>query len=207
MNNELEIYLVRHTEPLIETGVCYGQLDCALTDDYAQQLKKVCAYFNHKNITAIYSSPLQRCAQLAEDLALGAVSSVIYKDTLKEINFGDWEGMRWADISRKKIDEWNNNRLHFCFPNGETPAQFTKRVLAGYLPLQFSTAHVQTQKRAIVIVTHAGVIRTILGHTLHLSASDCLNIKIDKPSISLCSFNNGILESHLINISLNVNHS
>ena len=173
MTNKLDIYFVRHTEPLIEAGTCYGQLDCAVTDDYAHQLKKISHYFKDKNITAIYSSPLQRCAKLAEDLAYHKnLSPVIYKDDLKELHFGDWEGVKWDDIPRNKIDEWNNNRLHFQFPNGESPDNFIQRVLAVYAAIHSPKNQHQEKSRVVLVIAHAGVIRTVLANVFALSFTD-----------------------------------
>lgn len=190
MNNTLEIYLIRHTEPLIEAGTCYGQLDCMVNDDYAEQLAKISAYFNNKAISAIYTSPLQRCALLAEDLAeQHHVSDLIYKDALKEIHFGDWEGVKWDDIGRSKIEQWNENRLHFEFPNGESPWSFRQRVLKEYAALQSVPI---MEDKAIIVVAHAGVIRTILSQVLNLSFSDSLNLPVDKASISLITSKIGV---------------
>jgi alpha-ribazole phosphatase len=204
MNNQLDIYLIRHTEPLIEVGTCYGQFDCGVKGDYVNELSKINHYFKGKEINAIYSSPLQRCAKLAEDIAqANNVSPVIYKEGFKEISFGDWEGLKWDDIPRREIDQWNNNRLHFQFPNGETPWIFVQRVLEAYLPLQLDNRTLQVKKRTLLIIAHAGVIRTILAKILCLSFSDSLNVRVDKPSVSLCSFNNGVFKYHLSNINLN----
>jgi alpha-ribazole phosphatase len=203
MNNQVDIYFIRHTEPLIEVGTCYGQLDCKVKGDYESELSKINLYFKDKEINTIYSSPLKRCAKLAEDIAqVNSISPVIYEKGFKEINFGDWEGVKWDDIPRLDIDEWNNNRLHFQFPNGETPWIFGQRVLEAYLPLQRVNRKVQVKKRTLLVITHAGVIRTILAKILCLSFSDSLNIRVDKPSVSLCSFNNGVFKSYLSNINL-----
>ena len=203
MNQHVDIYFIRHSEPLIEAGTCYGQLDCDVNADYENQLAKVNHYFQDIEIDAIYSSPLQRCAKLAEDIAesQGDVS-VNYLDSLKEIHFGDWEGVKWDDIPRASIDEWNNNRLHFKFPNGESPWEFIQRVLKAYSTLQGDSRYSQTGSNTLLVVTHAGVIRTLLASILSLTFAQSLNISLDKPSICHCSFNNDELESYVLNLTL-----
>lgn len=179
----MNLYFVRHTEPLIEAGVCYGQLDCALDDSYQAQFEKIRDYFADKPIDAVHSSPLLRCAQLAEDLAhQHPVEKVNYHDDFKEINFGDWEGVAWDDIGMSEIDKWNRDRLHFKFPNGESPSLFMQRVLREYATLVVNTS---PSKDCIVIIAHAGVIRTILAKVLSLSFSEQINLALDKASISL----------------------
>jgi len=185
MNYQLNLFLIRHTEPLIAPGVCYGQLDCDVADDYASQLSKIEAYFKDKKIHGIYSSPLRRCAQLAEDLAKQLDSTVIYKTAFKEIHFGEWEGKNWDDIGRAQIDAWNDNRLHFQFPGGESPHLFIQRVLHEYALLQSEHLKHLSADKTLVLVAHAGVIRTILADILNLPFSDSLNLAVDKASISL----------------------
>ena len=203
MSYQLEIYLIRHSEPLIEAGTCYGQLDCGLTDSYQQQLSKLSGYFNDKNISAIYSSPLQRCALLAEDLGKEHINdAVIYKEALKEIHFGEWEGIKWDEINRDEIDEWNNNRLHFQFPKGETPSQFHSRIIQFWSELISITQETNSPQK-IILVTHAGVIRSILCHCLHIPFQHSLQLRIDYASVSKIFINKNIVECHFVNGLLN----
>jgi alpha-ribazole phosphatase len=203
MIKQVDIYFLRHTEPLIEAGTCYGQLDCDVTGDYCQQLAKINKYFKEIDIDVIYSSPLLRCAKLAEDIAkTKKMLPVNYLDALKEIHFGDWEGQKWDDIPRHKIDEWNNNRLHFEFPNGESPWKFTQRVLGAYSKIMIDLQCLDSQKTTLLVVIHAGVIRTMLANILSLTVSESLNIHLDKPSISLCSFKNEQLDSYQVNFEI-----
>ncbi|MCP4320400.1 MAG: alpha-ribazole phosphatase [Psychromonas sp.] len=199
MSHQVEIYLVRHSEPLIEVGTCYGQLDCGLTEAYPKQLSKVSTYFKDKSITAIYSSPLQRCALLAEDLAKQHIKdTVVYNELLKEINFGDWEGVKWDDIPRNKIDEWNSNRLNFQFPNGETPSQFHSRTIQFWGEF-IKTAKNLTGPQKIVLVTHAGVIRSILSYCLHIPFEFSTQLRIDYATVSKLQLQQHVVECHFIN--------
>ncbi|GLS89641.1 alpha-ribazole phosphatase [Psychromonas marina] len=220
MNTQLNIYLIRHTKPLIATGTCYGQLDCPVSDDYEQQLAKISGCFKDKKITAIYSSPLQRCSLLAEDLAKvhlnkGATllqsnhaqasyvqsthkQSVIYDKRFKEINFGDWEGEKWNDIARIKIDEWNENRLYFEFPNGETPAHFHDRVLQAWSEL-ITTNFLTQNPINILLVAHSGVICSTLSRYLELSLENVTELTVDYASISQITLKNNKLKQVFVN--------
>lgn len=203
MSNTLELYLIRHTEPLIEKGVCYGQLDCDVTADYAKQLKKIGAYFSDKDIHAIYSSPLLRCAKLAEDLtALHPPLSVTYKEDFKEINFGEWEGVKWNDINRGKIDEWNNNRLDFQFPGGETPSSFHSRVIQALCEITDEITD-ETQcdntSHKVLVIAHAGVIRSILCHYLHIPFYHSTGLNIDYASISKVTLLGNVASCRFVN--------
>ncbi|WP_022942726.1 alpha-ribazole phosphatase [Psychromonas hadalis] len=199
MSHKLDIYLIRHTKPLIKQGTCYGQLDCAVAEGYSQQLAKISNYFNHKKITAIYSSPLQRCALLAEDLAKQHINTtVIYKDNFKEINFGDWEGVKWDDIPRDKIDAWNEDRLNFQFPNGETPSQFYQRVVDTWSEL-IQVMQQADKPQKLLLVAHAGVIRALLCHCLHIPFQYATQLTIDYATISKISLHESTLECCFFN--------
>lgn len=186
MIHTLDIYLIRHSKPSIESGVCYGHLDCPVSDDYQQQLQKISAYFSNKSIDAIYSSPLLRCSKLAEDLASQRVdAAVIYNESLKEINFGDWEGVKWHDIPRGKIDEWNENRLRFQFPNGETPEQFHSRVYQAWCEI-IASARASGAKK-LLLVAHSGVICSLLCRHRAIPLENVTELKVDYASISKIS--------------------
>ena len=199
MNNRLELYLIRHTEPLIEKGTCYGQLDCLVTDEYEQSLAKINGYFSDKEISAIYSSPLIRCAKLATDLADSQqLAKVTYIEELKEIHFGDWEGKKWADIPRIKIDEWNNNRLTFQFPNGESPIKFHERILQCLSELVSHSESIKASGK-IIIIAHAGVIRSILCHYLHIPFYHSTTLKVDYASLSKVVIQQDMVTCHFVN--------
>ena len=60
------IYLIRHTKPLIEKGLSYGQLDIEVTESFPEEEEII------KNvlpaIEQVQSSPLIRCHKLANHL-------------------------------------------------------------------------------------------------------------------------------------------
>jgi len=41
MNNTKEIYLIRHTTPKVEKGICYGQTDLNLADTFEQEKERI----------------------------------------------------------------------------------------------------------------------------------------------------------------------
>lgn len=215
-NKQLDVYLVRHTQPLLEPSICYGQLDCALADDYQSELIKLADYFSTLPVSAIYSSPLQRCAILARDLAekQPLAGEVQFREHLQEIHFGDWEGLPWAEISRKKIAAWNADRLHFQFPNGETPYRFDRRVIKVWQ--EIVNQHLQScragktcspenetpwpeEREIIVIIAHAGVIRSILCDFLSIPFAQSIKLQIDKASVSRLSFQGELSSCAFVN--------
>jgi alpha-ribazole phosphatase len=165
----VQVFLIRHPRPLVEPGVCYGRLDvdCADPQLVAERLQLPAA-------TTILSSPLRRARRLAEALAVPARVEVQLDARLSEIDFGDWEGRRWDDIDRAAIDDWAADVLNFTPPRGESVADLQRRVvdLAGELAATCGVPHV-------ALVTHAGVIRALLGHWRGLPTAEWTQLKCD----------------------------
>ena len=117
------IYLVRHGETIwSRDGRHTGQTDLPLTEQgerNAVQLRTRLAGFV---FAKILTSPLQRAKRTCELAGFGAVAEV--DPDLVEWNYGDYEGLRTADI-RAKRPEWELFR-DGC-PNGESPAAIAAR--------------------------------------------------------------------------------
>jgi alpha-ribazole phosphatase len=144
----MRLHLIRHSKPLIETGICYGRLDCLAEDAVsaaASLLVELPAGL------PVWSSPLRRCRDLAQLLN----AKFVIDDRLAEMNFGVWEGQRWDDIPRAELDAWAADVAGYAPPGGESPRELQRRALDFVAALDVPEA---------VIVTHAGVIRTLLAH-------------------------------------------
>ena len=63
----MDIYLIRHTAPLVDKGICYGQTDLDVTDSFEAELEQIRPHIPG-DIKKVYSSPLQRCLKLATAL-------------------------------------------------------------------------------------------------------------------------------------------
>jgi len=154
----MEIYLVRHTTPGIEKGICYGQADIELAQTFLDEAKKVKRRLP-VDAKRVYSSVSQRCHELAKLLFPDVVIEV--NTALQEINCGDWELRRWCDIDPTELDHWMKNYEHVRYPGGENLREFRKRVLEIWQKI------VNANASPVVIVTHAGVIRVILAKIKH----------------------------------------
>jgi len=141
----MELYFIRHVQPAVEAGVCYGQLDVPLRAGYEAMHDTIVMQVD--NFDAVYSSPLQRCRLLAAHLSADYVAD----DRLKELNFGDWEGMKWDEIDRMLMDHWGRNYIVSGPPGGESLQDLVNRLAAFLKELP--------ARDKIAIITHAGIIR------------------------------------------------
>ena len=168
----MQVFLIRHPRPLIEPGVCYGRLDVDCEDPLP-----VAARLRLPPATPIVSSPLSRALRLAEALDPRATIDA----RLAEIDFGDWEGRRWDAIERGAIDAWAADVLNFTPPGGESVADLQRRAVACTLEL---AAELAADAPRVALVTHAGVIRALLGHWRQLPVAEWTQLKFDFGSIT-----------------------
>jgi len=163
----MEIYLIRHTTPLIEKGLIYGRTDVSLTPDFPVEKAKVLKQLP-ETIDRVYTSPSARCLQLAKAISNDCK---VEKD-LYELNFGDWEGMTWDAVDRDISEVWMNDFVNLSPPNGESMLQMQLRVM------KFWDRLVSQSYQSAAIVTHGGVIRIILAHYRSVALKDVFDIKV-----------------------------
>jgi len=89
----MEVYIIRHTTVNVAQGTCYGQTDVPLADSFEQEAEDLIKKQPH-DFNIVFSSPLQRCVQLASKFQ----GEVVFDDRLKEMHFGEWESAQWNDI-------------------------------------------------------------------------------------------------------------
>ena len=175
----MEIYLVRHTTPLIEKGICYGQTDLDTTDEFDKESKIILDKIPLSNNSMVYSSPLKRCTKLAALFS----KNFITDNRILELNFGDWELKKWNDIPSEEIDPWMKNFVHETVPNGESYIDLNTRVS------QFYDALLKTKQEQIIVVTHGGVIRSLLAQLTRTPLEKSFDIKVIYGQISKITIN------------------
>lgn len=144
---------IRHGATELASGRVCGQIDPAplLLPEECQHLESVIAghFGTHFREVMSYSSPLQRCLQLARRLGFRHAHS---DDRLKELSFGDWEGQPWDEVPREQLDDWADDYLNRRPPGGESLHDLQKR-------LQLFLDEIPAVPA--VIFTHGGVIRAL----------------------------------------------
>lgn len=142
------LHLIRHPRPVIEPGVCYGQLDIPAKIDVAD-LDRLRAVLPPG--LPVWTSPLQRCRALAAELH----GQPQIDERLAEMDFGAWEGLAWDAVPRAELDAWAADVAGYAPPGGESPQVLQARALDFVAGLPVAE---------VIVVTHAGVIRTLLAH-------------------------------------------
>lgn len=151
-----DIYLIRHTTPLVAKGICYGQTDLDVTDTFEQEAEDIRRVLPVSGFVAIYSSPLQRCARLANHLFPD--HEPVLRPDLMELHCGSWEMQPWDDLPKDEIDPWMADFVNIRVPGGESYLDLHQRVTSCFTAIASSGA---TGPQAIV--AHGGVLRSILS--------------------------------------------
>ena len=136
-----EVVLIRHAEPSLR-GVFLGSTDIGLSEVGLSEARALKLDFDWP----VYVSPMRRATETAE--AMGLKYSTV--DGFREIDYGPWEGLIWAEIEERfpaeahaKLENW----LGYCIAGAESWSMFRSRVAAA-----------MTQcARPCVIVAHLAV--------------------------------------------------
>lgn len=154
----MNFWLVRHAQPVIEPGICYGAMDVAAdgpaTERAARALAAVLPLHSRMRV-----STLQRCEQLAQSIC-GLRPDLMPEPEprLVEMNFGTWEGQRWADIARDELDAWTTDFSHWQCGGGECVQDFMQRIAAVWDECREHSLSTEPSV-PMVWIAHAGVIR------------------------------------------------
>lgn len=145
----MELILLRHP-PVQAANRCYGRLDLPVAPE---ALQHAVAQLQQWRGAVVYSSPAQRCLQLAQQLA---PAPIIWPE-LQELDFGAWEGKCWDEIERAELDAWAADIWHYRPGGGENAADLRQRWQSVCRRLQDSGL------AQAVVVSHAGLIRMALA--------------------------------------------
>ncbi len=163
----VELWLIRHgqTDWNIERRF-QGHTDIPLNALGVEQAKKLSAFLNGSQISAVYSSDLTRALKTAEILADGRNLPVFQDQRLREINMGSWEGRTWPDVNEKlatEMEQLNADPVYGRAPGGESVAEVAERVTA--FADEIAANH---PGQIVMVVTHGltlGVLRSLASGT------------------------------------------
>jgi alpha-ribazole phosphatase len=167
----VRLYLIRHPAPDVAAGICYGGSDLPLAADVAAAAARIRPRLPPD--LPLYTSPLQRCRQLADALHPAARSD----ERLREMSFGLWEMQAWDRIQREALDGWAADPLGYTPPEGESVGTLQQRV-------RDFIAEIQRQGiQSAVLVAHAGVMKVIVGRARRLPEQQWIGLRFDYESV------------------------
>ena len=155
-------------------GVSLGGDGRRLAEDLAERLSDV-------ELSAVYASPIERTWETAEIVARPHGLSPVREDGLIEVDFGDWSGRTFKQLTRLKL--WQTVKTtpsRVTFPGGESMADMQRRGVATCERLAAAAP-----KRTLALVSHADVIKAIISHYLGQPFDPFQRIVISPASVSV----------------------
>jgi alpha-ribazole phosphatase len=151
---------VRHAETEMAGRFC-GHSDPELNARGREQLIGLAQLLAAETIDGVYSSDLRRALSTAQAIAAGRNIPLALRPALREIHFGEWEGLSWGEIEEMDPEyarRWVDGYPHVTAPAGESFQDFEARILEEVNRL------LDHNPESIAVVTHSGVLRVVLRH-------------------------------------------
>lgn len=196
----MKVVFLRHGESEANVNKQFaGFLDTPLTERGRAQAEQAALYMGWYEFDRVLSSPLERAyetAQIATAIDAMGNSSLPYgniekHDILKEMNFGQCEGMTYQEILSQMpelVTQTNNDYAHAIYPDGESLYGFYNRVVQGYETLKETFVN---NCEHVLLVSHSGVIRSILTHELGSGFDGYWHYKIENCGFAVLEYDHG----------------
>ncbi len=179
---------VRHAPVTANEGRVYGKCDWPCDTSDAAAFGRLAALLPDRATWVV--SGLQRTHQTAGAIVAAGLPGprqfpghdVLVEPDLNEQDFGDWQGMSFADLERSRAEEYHRFWLapaHEVPPGGESFDQVVGRVQAVITRLNRDLAG-----RDIIAVAHGGTIRAALAVALGISTEAALAFAIDNIALT-----------------------
>jgi broad specificity phosphatase PhoE len=165
LNAATRIVLIRHAAPVDEANtVVYGRLDFELSAEGHLQAGAIAELLGGIPFAAVYSSPRLRALATAAPLATGLGLDLRVVDDLRELDFGEIEGLDREDAVRlhPELAAWTTTP-GLAFPGGESVALVRIRAVAAARTLVD-----RHPGETIAVVSHAIPIRAIVADALDI---------------------------------------
>ena len=155
------LLLVRHGHTPTAGKVLTGwQRGVHLTTRGREQAEALLGRLDGVPVSAIYSSPLERCRETAAPLARAKGLHVHARRDLIEVGYGDWTGRSIRQLARTKL--WRSVQhtpSAVRFPDGEALYEVQARAVEAVRAIE-----AENPDAVVAVVTHADVVRLLLAH-------------------------------------------
>jgi alpha-ribazole phosphatase len=182
------IYLIRHGQvDGYENFPIYGHTDVDLTDTGILQMQQVAERLRLIDINAIYASDLTRTITSSRIISRYHDVPLYFLPELREMHFGDWEGLTLAEIQEKfpgELERRKSSLLDFQAPGkGESISGFSARITDCLKQIR-----AKQEGKDVAIVVHGGVNRIILCRALGLDLTHMFNIQQDYACLNIIDY-------------------
>ena len=176
------VYFVRHAVTDHTGERLSGWMpDIHLSEQGREQARDVADRLARAPFKAVYSSPIERTLETAEQIAKRHKLRVIVREGLGEVHYGRWTNRSFKSLRRTKlwqvVQRWPSAAR---FPDGESIRELQARAVSEVEVI--AEAH---NRAAVCVVSHADVIRVVLAHYLGVHLDLFQRIEISPASVSV----------------------
>ena len=126
-----KLYVVRHGQTAWNLKEVFrGRMDIPLDETGKKEVHLAGEALKDETLHAIYSSPLSRSMETAENIAKFQDLSVTPLESIIDISYGQWEGVSLVEVQKKYPDLyglWLKEPHNITFPGGESLKQVRVR--------------------------------------------------------------------------------
>lgn len=172
------IEFMRHGLPIGGDRFRGGGTDDALSETGWQQMWN--SLGNDQGWDLIVSSPMSRCLAFAEAVAKNNTIELQVEPSLREMNFGSWEGK-----TREQVIEINEQAFHDFYVNPvlhKPPGAESLESLKSRVGAVMDGLVKQQSAERILVVAHGAVMRAAVAHVLEFPLQNMFQLKIDYAS-------------------------
>lgn len=186
----VKLILVRHALTIDnQKSRLSGHIDSSISEEGKEQIDKITNYLKDFDIDKIYTTTSSRTKSTVKKLSELKSIEIIERESLKEISFGNFEGLTFDEIKNKYPEEFQDmiqKGYEYKYPNGESLIDSYNRV---YIELDNIISN--NDNRTILICSHGGTIRNIITYLISNSYKYHWNFKIDNGSVTILEVQDG----------------
>ena len=182
----MKFFVGRHGEnDWNKLGRFQGHTDISLNDRGLSQARETAVASEDWGYTAIYSSPLVRTVQVAEEIAKVTPMLVSQEPGLKELSLGDLEGVTGEEMRNDwpaLFAAWRTDPEKMSMPNGESLGELRDRTWQVILDIEQK----HSSDDSIVVISHNFAIRSIVNELLGMPLAYFHRMSLNLASV--CTF-------------------
>ena len=186
----VKLILVRHALTVDnQIGRLSGHIDSSVSEEGKEQIDKITNYLKDFDIDKIYTTTSSRTKDTVKKLSELKSIEIIEKESLKEISFGDFEGLTFKEIENRYPEEFQDmitKGYEYKYPNGESLIDSYNRVCT-----ELDNIISNNDGQTILICSHGGTIRNIITYLISNSYKYHWNFKIDNGSVTILEIQDG----------------
>src|SRR6056297_177141 len=198
-----QLYLLRHGKISLSLTPrrFIGQTDIALSGEGIELAKQWAEILKQMSIDTVITSPLRRCRLTADIICRESDLKPIVDKRFSEINLGDWEGMEMETIKSTRPDDWEirgKNMAGFRPSAGESFSDLAHRMNQGLRRQEIISSD------KVLIVTHAGVVRTLVCKSRGISLDSLFTVESNPGHMTIINWQKQDTQVIGLNISPNL---